>query len=62
MYLLRLDGESDHPAQIEITGNDQPNQEKNQIFQQDWAPPHYPLLVPQFLDASFPGKWAGGCY
>jgi len=29
------------------------------LFQQDGAPPHYAILVREFLDATFPGRWIG---
>ncbi|KAJ4441977.1 hypothetical protein ANN_11841 [Periplaneta americana] len=31
----------------------------NVIFQQDGAPPHWSLIVREFLDTQFPGRWIG---
>ncbi|KAJ4426523.1 hypothetical protein ANN_27337 [Periplaneta americana] len=31
----------------------------NVIFQQDGAPPHWGLIVREFLDTQFPGRWIG---
>ena len=31
------------------------------IFMQDRAPPHFAVVVHEWLNAQFSGKWMGGC-
>lgn len=44
------------PAIEEIAAN---NDDIEPIFQQDGAPPHFALIVRNYLDAAFPGSWIG---
>ena len=32
---------------------------KDLIFMQDGAPPHFAIVVREWLNAQFPGKWMG---
>lgn len=45
--------------QLRNEANDRRYHEENLKFQQDGAPPHYALLVCQFLWESFLGRWIG---
>ena len=58
MYLELLQN-AIYPALVEIIENDDQYMENHLIFQQDGAPPHFELIVRQYLDQTFPGQWIG---
>lgn len=58
MYLQLLEDAID-PALTDIIENVPEYDEDHLIFQQDGAPPHYALIVRQYLDQRFPRNWIG---
>lgn len=48
-----------HPTLVEVMENDANGLGEDVIFQQDGAPPHYTLLVRQYLNGTFPERWIG---
>lgn len=56
---LELLEDTVYPLLIDIVENDDRYQENQLMFQQDGAPPHYALLVREFLNRQFPEQWIG---